>query len=70
MMVLAVLGSVVNLYVIWRIRSLRSRPAAQWRVTPPSKRQIRSEQFQIALAILTLLLVVAEWITHHIVHNA
>ncbi len=70
MMVLAVLGSVVNLYVIWRIRSLRSRPAAQWRVTPPSKTQIRSEQFQIALAILTLLLVVAEWITHHIVHNA
>jgi hypothetical protein len=70
MMVIAVLGSVINLYVIWRIRSLRSRPAAQWRMTAPSNRQIRSEQFQIALAIFTLLLVVAEWITHHIVHNA
>lgn len=69
MMVIAVLGSVINLYVIWRIRSLRNRPSAQWRVTPPSGKQIRSERFQIALAILTLVLVVAEWITHRIVHN-
>jgi len=69
MMVIAVLGSLVNLYVIWRIRSLRNRPAAQWRITAPSKRKIREEQLQIALAIFTLLLVVAEWITHRIVHN-
>ncbi len=70
MMVIAVLGSVINLYVVWRIRSLRNRPAAQWRMTAPDKRKIRSEQFQIALAIVTLLLVAAESITHHIVHNA
>jgi hypothetical protein len=69
MMVIAVLGSVINIYVIWRIRSLRSRPAAQWRVTAPTNRQIRSERFQIALAVFTLLLVVAEWFTHRIVHN-
>jgi hypothetical protein len=69
MMVIAVLGSVINLYVIWRIRSLRNRPASQWRMTVPTGRQIRSEQFQIALAILTLLLVIAEWITHRIIHN-
>jgi hypothetical protein len=69
MMVIAVLGSAINLYVIWRIRSLRNRPASQWRVTAPDARQIRSEQFQIALAIFTLLLVIAEWITHRIVHN-
>jgi hypothetical protein len=67
--VIAVLGSVINLYVIWRIRSLRNRPASQWRMTVPTSRQIRSEQFQIALAILTLLLVIAEWITHRIIHN-
>ncbi len=70
MMVIAVLGSIINLYVIWRIRSLRNRPAAQWRMTPTSNKQLRSERFQIALAILTLLLVVAEWMTHRIVHNA
>jgi hypothetical protein len=70
MMVVAVLGSFINLYVIWRIRSLRSRPAAQWRMTAPTKKQIRSERFQIVLAVITLVLVVAEWITHRIVHNA
>ncbi len=69
MIVIAVLGSLINLYVIWRIRSLRSRPAAQWRMIAPPAKQIRSERFQIALAIVTLLLVVAEWLTHHIVHN-
>jgi hypothetical protein len=70
MMLIAVLGSLINLYVVWRIRSLRSRPASQWRITAPSKRQLRSEGFQIALAVITLLLVLAEWITHRIVHNA
>jgi len=69
MMAIAVLGSVINLYVIWRIRALRSRPSAQWRMTAPTNEQIRSERFQIALAVVTLLLVVAEWMTHRIVHN-
>lgn len=70
MMVLAVAGSVINLYVIWRVQSLRSRPSAQWRSSPVSNRQRRSEIFQIVLAILTLTLVAAEWATHRIVHNA
>jgi hypothetical protein len=70
MMVIAVLGSLVNLYVIWRIRTLRARPSSQWRTAPPTTQQKRAEAFQIVLAILTLALVVAEWITHRIVHNA
>lgn len=70
MMVIAVAGSFVNLYVIWRIRSLRARPSSQWRTTPATTRQKRAETFQIALAIVTLALVVAEWVTHRIVHNA
>jgi hypothetical protein len=70
MMVIAVGGSIVNLYVIWRIRSLRARPSSQWRVQPVSTRQRRSETFQIALAVLTLVLVAAEYVTHLIVHNA
>src|SRR5438477_11912532 len=36
MMLFALLGSLLNLFVIWKIRSLRSRPAAQWRQTPPT----------------------------------
>jgi hypothetical protein len=69
MMAIALIGSLLNLYVIWRIRSLRSRPSAQWRTTPVNSKQKRAEAFQIALAIITLALVTAEWITHRIVHN-
>jgi hypothetical protein len=69
MMAIAVIGSLLNLYVIWRIRTLRSRPSSQWRTTPATPKQKRAETFQIVLAILTLALVVAEWITHRIVHN-
>ena len=70
MMAVAVVGSLINLYVIWRIRNLRARPSAQWRSTPPTPRQKRSELLQVVLAVITLLLVAAEWVTHHIVHNA
>jgi hypothetical protein len=70
MMILAILGSVVNLYVLWRIRSLRARPSGQWRARQVSDRQRRSEKLQAILAIVTLFLVAAEWVTHRIVHNA
>ncbi len=69
MMIFAVLGSIVNLYVLWRIRSLRARPSSQWRARPVTPGQKRSEFFQIGLAVLTLLLVLAEWATHRIVHG-
>jgi hypothetical protein len=69
MMIAAVLGSVINLYVIWRIRSLRKRPAAKWRSAAPTLKQIQGERIQIALAVMTLVLVVAEAVTHRVVHN-
>lgn len=70
MMIVAVAGSLINLYVIWRIRSLRNRPSSQWRTAPTPRSKVRAENFQIALAILTLILVLAEQATHLIVHNA
>ena len=69
MMIAATIGSLINLYVIWRIRSLRARPSSQWRVQAASPKQRRSELLQIVLAILTLVLVAAEWITHPMVHR-
>ena len=69
MMIAATLGSLINLYVIWRIRSLRARPSSQWRTQPAIPAQRRSEFLQIALAILTLILVAAEWITHSMIHR-
>ena len=70
MMIIAVLGSVLNLYVVWRIRSLRARPASQWRVQPVTAKQRRSETIQIVLSILTLLLVVAEILAHYVLLGA
>jgi hypothetical protein len=69
MMIAAVAGSLINLYVIWRIRALRARPSSQWRVQPATPRQRRSESLQITLAVVTLLLVTAEWITHPMIHR-
>jgi hypothetical protein len=70
MMVVAIAGSLVNLYVVWRVRSLRARPSSQWRMAPVTQKQRRSETFQIVLAIVTLVLVAAEVITHQILHHA
>lgn len=69
MMIVATVGSLINLYVVWRIHSLRARPSSQWRVQPVTPKQRRSEFFQIALAIITLVLVAAEWITHPMIHR-
>lgn len=70
MLIVAVLGSVINLYVLWRIRSLRSRPASQWRMQPPTAKQLRSERVQITISVLTLLLVAVECAIHHHLHGS
>jgi hypothetical protein len=69
MMALAFLGAVINIFVIWKVRNLRSKPASQWRQQPVTQKKLNSERFQIALVVLTLLLLAAEWITHPMVHR-
>ena len=64
MMILAVIGSLVNLYIIWRVRSLRKSPSSQWRQQTIPRKRILSENAQIAMAILTLVLVAAEFFSH------
>src|SRR5262249_29855208 len=64
MVVLAFAGSVLNLLILRRIWRLRSRPAAQWRLVPPSPRKIRMERFQFALALITIFLIGIEEVTH------
>jgi hypothetical protein len=64
MMLLAVIGSCVNLYMIRRIRSLRKRPSSHWRQQPVARRRLWGERVQITLAIVTLILVAAEFLAH------
>jgi hypothetical protein len=61
MMVLALVGALINLYVLWRQWSLRRRPASQWRLQPLSVKEKRSQWFQLVLAIVTLVLLGLEW---------
>jgi len=69
MMAIALIGSVLNLYVIWKVRRLRNRQSTQWRQKPLSSKKKRSERLQIVLSLLTLVLLAAEWITHPLVHR-
>jgi hypothetical protein len=70
MIVVAVVGSVINLVVLWQIRRLRNLPAAQWRQTTPRPSKLRSERVQLLLSIVTLILVALEerqhliWLHH------
>jgi hypothetical protein len=68
MEILAVAGSLINLWAIWRVRSLRARPSSQWRVGPVTPEKKRSESIQIGIAIFTLLLVCVEWAFHLHLH--
>ena len=70
MMFAALGGSLVNLYVIWRIRTLRKRSSSQWRVRPTTHKEKRAESIQIALAILTLLMFALEWFAHIHLHGS
>ncbi|MFZ0633473.1 MAG: hypothetical protein WA399_08725 [Acidobacteriaceae bacterium] len=69
MEVIAIAGSVVNLFAVRRVRRLRARPASQWRMKPATPKQLRSESWQIGLAVLTLLLVAVEWGFHIYLHG-
>jgi len=64
MLTLAVVGAIVDLAVLAWIRHLRSQPSAQWRRKQQSRKDKRSQRLQVALAILTLLLVGLETWNH------
>jgi hypothetical protein len=68
MMTIALTGSLINLYVLWRARSLRFRPASQWRIRPLSRSEKMGELFRLCISLLTIALVSAEWIAHQSLH--
>src|SRR5229473_3964304 len=66
MMLLALVGSVLNLVVLWQVWRLRRRPASSWRQSPVPKQKLASEWLQFTLSVLTLLLLAAEFVAHRI----
>lgn len=69
MLIFATLGAIMNLAVIGWIRHLRNLPSAHWRRREPGAKEKRSARLQIALAIITLILVGLETWTHTLVHR-
>lgn len=69
MLVLAVVGSVINLAVLGWIWHLRSKPEAKWRQQEIEPKQRRSERLQVAMALITLALVGVEVWAHGVVHH-
>jgi hypothetical protein len=63
-MLFALLGALLNLAALWQVRRLRRRTASAWRQQPLTHAQRRNEALQLALSLLTLVLLSAEWIAH------
>jgi hypothetical protein len=64
MMVIAFVGSVVNLLALWQVWRLRRRSASAWRQKPVTSKQRRSERLQFSLSVVTLFLLAAEFWAH------
>ncbi len=64
MMLLALLGSLFNLVAIWQVRRLRGRSASAWRQKSLSNKKRNSERLQLALSVLTLVLLAVEYYFH------
>ena len=63
------IGALLSLLLLWNEEKLRRNPAAAWRVRPLTAKQRRRRWLQLGLAILTLLLVAAEVVTHPWFHT-
>jgi hypothetical protein len=70
MIVIALLGSLLNLAILMHVRHLRSRPAAQWRQKPLTVRQKRGELAQLILSLMTLALIGVEEYLHFGFHHS
>ena len=62
-------GAVLNLLLLWNEERMRRNPSAAWRIKPLTPKQRRRRWLQLVLAILTLLLIVGEVISHRAIHN-
>lgn len=69
LLALGALGAAVSLLLLWNEGRLRRNPSAAWRVAPLTTAQRRRRWFQLWAAILTLVLVALEVLTHPWFHR-
>jgi cytochrome bd-type quinol oxidase subunit 2 len=71
MVLFALAGALFNLVALWQVRRLRGRASSAWRQKAVTRSKFASEGVQLALSLLTLLLLAVESfyhlrITHHL----
>jgi hypothetical protein len=64
MLMFALAGVVFNLVALWQVRRLRGRAASAWRQKAVSRSKFASEGVQLALSVLTLILLAVESFYH------
>jgi hypothetical protein len=64
MVIFALVGAVFNLVALWQVRRLRGRAASAWRQKAVSQSKFASERVQLALSVLTLILLAVESFYH------
>jgi hypothetical protein len=62
-------GALVSLLLLWNEEKLRRNSSAAWRMKPLTPKQRRVRWFQLVAAVITLLLVAAEVVTHPWFHK-
>jgi hypothetical protein len=68
-LVLGGLGSLLVLLLVWNEGRLRKNPASAWRIQPLTAKQMRSRRIQVVLAILSLVIIALEILTHPWFHH-
>ena len=61
----------LNLLLLWNENRIRRNPSAQWRLQPLTSRQRRSRWMQLGTSVASLVLILAEVVSHpwfHIEH--
>lgn len=69
LLTIGAIGALLSLLLLWNEEKLRKNPSAAWRIKPLTPKQRRVRRFQLTAAVVTLLLVLAEVITHPWFHK-
>ncbi len=69
LLIVGTVGALLSLLLLWNEEKLRRNPSAAWRMQPLTPKQRRVRWFQLWAAVLTLLLVAAEVLTHPWFHR-
>lgn len=68
LLLVATVGAIFNLYVVWNGQRLRRRPEAQWRIKPLRWWQKLKIGWVVVVSVLTLIMVAGELIAHPYVY--